>query len=286
MRWCEWRQHSQQQDVTIFKVAGCRYPLHSHRGFHELLIVLSGRIRHRINGEVSALSERELVLVREEDCHELIGGDGVVLNLPFTVDWLERVDGLLLSPGWTGAFLSETPPQVRIPAGEWTQVQTQLNTLLAQADSAACRPLFANFLLNVLVHYLPARSKDKTATLSQPAWLRRIIGDLGAGIPLAVSVAELARWAECSPEHLARTFRRYLNASPVEYLNAQRIRRGANLLRHTNLRIKEIAIESGFATESYFCRQFLKLQGMRPGTYRKLNSPLLRSMMSCEPDTT
>ena len=263
----EWRGHQAAQDVTIFQVARGIFPLHSHRGFHELLIVEQGQLRHRINGKSQTICEGTLLLVREADCHELLGGDCLILNLPFTVDWLERLEALFHAPGLSAALLDGDPPQVCLTQARWQVARDTLHVMLKHADDMGCRSLFASLFLGLFADYLQPQVKPET---SSPAWLNRLLADASCS---ELSVRELAARAGCTPEHLARTFRRYLHLSPKEYLNRRRMEDATNLLRHTNLRVKEIALRSGFASESYFCKQFLKQIGMQPGAYRRNHAP-------------
>ena len=59
--------------------------------------------------------------------------------------------------------------------------------------------------------------------------------------------------------------------SPAQYLLNLRMQKACRLLRNADLRIYEIANLCGYCNELYFCRVFVKANGMTPQAYRKLH---------------
>jgi AraC family transcriptional regulator len=86
-----------------------------------------------------------------------------------------------------------------------------------------------------------------------------------------VSVAEIAAAVGVHPLHLARTFRRFFNCSPGEYLRKCRIQLAANLLLGSKKTLAEIALISGFADQSQFTRSFRQYTGNTPANFRRVN---------------
>ena len=74
-----------------------------------------------------------------------------------------------------------------------------------------------------------------------------------------------------SPVHFRRLFARETGFPPRYFLLEQRIRHAVQLLRSTDMRIKEIAYECGFGGEFYFSRQFRKRMNQSPKEYRAAN---------------
>lgn len=83
-----------------------------------------------------------------------------------------------------------------------------------------------------------------------------------------VSIDELSKLIYKSRSQTARIFRREYGQSPGEYLRSRRLSAARILLRNTNLPIKQIAAELGFADEHYFSNMFLKSARVRPKEYR------------------
>lgn len=66
-------------------------------------------------------------------------------------------------------------------------------------------------------------------------------------------------------------FKHYLQQSPIEFLNAYRLKVSCNLLRDTQKSITEIAFSCGFNHLSYFSKMFLGSYGCTPREYRRKN---------------
>lgn len=86
-------------------------------------------------------------------------------------------------------------------------------------------------------------------------------------------LADVAARFHLSPKYFSRYFKANLDRSFVEYLNAFRIERSADLLLHTDLPVGEIALSVGFGNFSYFIRQFQRFHGCTPSKYRRQAGP-------------
>lgn len=100
-------------------------------------------------------------------------------------------------------------------------------------------------------------------TLSQLlAWVQERLDQ-----PLTVS--DLARQASTSPRHLGRQFRAVTGQTPLQWLLTQRIRRAQQLLEATNDGIDRVAVATGMGTATTLRRQFKRVVGVPPDTYRR-----------------
>ncbi len=88
-------------------------------------------------------------------------------------------------------------------------------------------------------------------------------GDPGLNVE---SIAELLHMHRVS---LSRVFARDHRTPISNYLISCRIRNAMRLLHETDLRLKEVALASGFKNAEYFSRVFLQTVGMPPGVFRK-----------------
>ncbi|MFA6100609.1 MAG: AraC family transcriptional regulator [Victivallaceae bacterium] len=84
-----------------------------------------------------------------------------------------------------------------------------------------------------------------------------------------INVSDLAQAAGMSYSHFVREFTLNFGVSPGAYILQLQLEKAVNLLQNSTLSVKEIAIECGFASSSYFCRAFLKASGISPGKYRQ-----------------
>ena len=74
--------------------------------------------------------------------------------------------------------------------------------------------------------------------------------------------------AGVSVQHVIRLFRKHLQTTPVGYINRTKVLHAIDLLRNTELSVKEIAYELGFEDPNYFSRLFKKEEKMSPGDTR------------------
>lgn len=83
-------------------------------------------------------------------------------------------------------------------------------------------------------------------------------------------IADIAEEMQITPNHISRIFRTEIGCSITEYMMRKRFSFAKKQLRETTLPIGQIAESCGFTDLNYFCRFFRKLEGVSPGTYRKL----------------
>ena len=84
-----------------------------------------------------------------------------------------------------------------------------------------------------------------------------------------VTVGGLARACGLSRSRLAELFREQTGASPLAFLELQRLRRARELLEHTALGLAEIAEAVGFSSPFYLSLRFKKQYGVSPRGYRQ-----------------
>ncbi len=84
------------------------------------------------------------------------------------------------------------------------------------------------------------------------------------------SVADLAMRYKCSIYHLCHTFKKHTGITIVVYKNQLRLSHAKFLLFHTNESIMDIALQSGYDNESYFCKIFMREEHVSPMEYRTI----------------
>lgn len=80
---------------------------------------------------------------------------------------------------------------------------------------------------------------------------------------------ELAKHCNVSETHLRRLFSEHMEVGILEYINRVRIQEACELLKKTDYSVSEIAQRCGFSTVSTFNRNFKKLEGENPCSWRK-----------------
>lgn len=99
------------------------------------------------------------------------------------------------------------------------------------------------------------------------------VQDLIAGLPTRCdegwTLAGMAEECGIQRTQLNKIFQKLTGSTPMEYLFRIRIERAKTLLRETDVKIIDIAMECGYATSQYFANSFKQATGATPSQYRK-----------------
>lgn len=102
-----------------------------------------------------------------------------------------------------------------------------------------------------------------------PAALRRVREYVEQHFTEKILSVTLATIAGVSPGHFNRAFRQSTGFSPHQYLMQQRVAAATQLLEKTNRSLVDVALETGFANQSHFCRTYAVATGETPGACRR-----------------
>lgn len=82
-----------------------------------------------------------------------------------------------------------------------------------------------------------------------------------------LSIDFLARLAGLSPNYFGEAFKKATGRSVMDYLTGLRIGRAKQLIRETDLYMREVARRVGYSDEYYFSRKFKKEVGLSPSAF-------------------
>ena len=103
--------------------------------------------------------------------------------------------------------------------------------------------------------YLPICTNDS---------LKKAIAYIRLNYQLEITMYDVAECAGISERYLRRLFSQYLNLSPLDYLNQLRINKAVELLKNTEMSVKEVCYLCGFRSPQYFSRIFKQQMGFSP----------------------
>ena len=83
-----------------------------------------------------------------------------------------------------------------------------------------------------------------------------------------ITIVDLAKLYNINEKYAGRLFKNQMKMSFNEYLNSRRIDAAKKMLRDTDMRVTEIAMECGYNNITYFNRIFKSLTRMTPKEYR------------------
>jgi len=85
----------------------------------------------------------------------------------------------------------------------------------------------------------------------------------------SINLDEIATAGKVCRNKCCQIFRRYLNQSPIDFLNHYRLEVSCHLLNNTKLSIAEICTACGFNHQSYYSKIFLRTYSCSPRDFRK-----------------
>jgi AraC family transcriptional regulator len=101
-----------------------------------------------------------------------------------------------------------------------------------------------------------------------PPRLRRLLAYIEEHLSDDLTLKRMAAEAELSPFYLARVFKSEVGKSPHQYVLDRRIARARTMLRDTTIPIADLALATGFSSQSHLSTWFRRLVGVSPAHYR------------------
>lgn len=102
--------------------------------------------------------------------------------------------------------------------------------------------------------------------------MRHLVAFIERSLAGDLSLDVLANEAGLGPDHLVRTFRLCFGETPHAYVMRRRVERAMELLRATDMPIVELALATGFSSQSHLTSAFRRAVGVSPARYRRLDA--------------
>lgn len=244
------------------------FPEH-HHDFHEIVLVEQGAGIHIFNGQPQSLCGGCVCFVRDHDRHlyeqtENLYLTNVLWRGPQAFRFLAGLQDLL-SQEHDGRY----PSHWRIS----NRVMAQAKTLVAQlqepdggdATEQRVRQELTFMQLLVLLRQ-GCREQESDA---QEARLLRLLDWLNEHYSEDVDWDALADRFSLSLRTLHRQLKQQTGSTPQRYLNRLRLLQARHLLRHSDMRITDIAFQCGFGDSNHFSTLFRREFGCAPRAERQ-----------------
>ncbi len=83
-----------------------------------------------------------------------------------------------------------------------------------------------------------------------------------------ITLATLSQEFYFSPQYIIALFKKYLNTTPIKYINNIKMLYAKEIMRRYNFSVKEVAQMVGFENAHYFSRVFREVAGCTPSQYQ------------------
>jgi len=129
-----------------------------------------------------------------------------------------------------------------------------------------------NMLQELIVRILQTNNRkiytEKTLMLKNDSRMAFIVQFIRDNLTHALSIDQLSKKACMSDSNFFRVFKNEIGLSPVDFINTERIKLAVSLLQDPSRKVKDIYMECGFESRSYFNRVFKKLKNVSPAAIK------------------
>ncbi len=221
----------------------------------------------------------EGVLIVDGVEHKISKGSGFFLPAKYPHEYYS-VGNATWETHWisfAGSCVSSVLPALELDKplvfklGEISTIDSLWNKMLKtiRANDINCGYTNSGLLYSFLVELnkvitCPAGTKENHR-LEQ---LQPIIDYIDQNYSLNITLKDLARIVDLSPQYICRIFKECMNMRPFEHLAKKRIFESKKLLIETDLSITDVAKAVGYNDCSYFCVVFKRQEGVSPADYR------------------
>lgn len=255
------------------------FPLHSH-GFDELVIILKGTANHVIDDQQFPVKSGDVFVVAQNHMHQYEEMHGLALaNVLFDSRALtmEQWDIRAL-PGFHALFSLEPTfrsqhqfkSRLQLSERQLNQVNETIHDLTreTEARNPGYRVMAKGLFMQLVVHLSRCYSKQPTEESLDLLRIGDAIAHIETHYTEKISLEELAAKSHLSERHFLRVFHECIGRSPIDHLMHVRVQKAAELLRHTDRTITDIAFDCGFSDSNYLTRCFRKTMNETPKQYR------------------
>lgn len=253
------------------------HAFHVHE-FYEIILLAKGHLLHEVNGNHHALPPGALVFVRPYDLHRLLPVNSertVFASLVMTASVIKDVMSFLCAPAIMQRFnTAPEAPYFRLSPDETRGLMLQMENI---SNEQAVAPDTSTLMARVLAaqlfagHLLP-HDRQNSPSVAPPVWLQKLRAEAEHWPSLKNAPRRLHQSCACHPSHLCKSFQRYYDETPTDFINRLRVLQAARRLKESDVKVAAIAAELGFDSLSHFHRLFKRHYGLTPAGYRRASA--------------
>ena len=259
----------------------CTLNCHWHHDF-EFSILLSGAVDYYINDTYIKLQKNDCVFVSSNMLHMAKQSEGcrdvVTFTATFPASLLTANINSTIYTKYFQPILSSRIEGFKIasddPRGnKMRALLTEITSFKASDFGYEIKCLnHAGQLWMATLRHIEDNKGDllwRTGNTQHAERAKEILSYVHEHFDDKITVEGIANHVGISRSECFRCFKRFMNKTPVEYINEYRLLRAAKLLRETELDITYIYTECGFESASYFGKMFKEIYTVTPLQYRK-----------------
>lgn len=237
------------------------YPRHMHDKY-SIVLMLGGTETTTIRGTSYTAFPGQLLLINADEVHSSSSIQTEYRIFKVGANVLSQVAlelcGHQLEKPYFPKPITEDAPVFRALLDLHLELETSASTLEQESK-----------FISTMAILLSRHSQVKSIlqpTYNEPRYVKIIRDYLKSHYAENISLSKLTSITNLSPFHLLRVFKKQVGCPPHEYQTQLRIAHARRLIRDGNS-ILNVALETGFADQSHFSRNFKRIVGIPPGQY-------------------
>ena len=246
----------------------------------EWVYIRSGQMNYYMNGKRILLNTGEALMVNSRQMHYGYSENGQDCDfirilchpkifITNSVLYQSYIAPVLSNPSLEYLHLKPEFPE------DAEALQLLPEILRIKKEHPAAYEIEAAALLSLLWFRLlrshPMMPNEAAAKPKEPDLLvqRDMVSYIYSHYSESINLDEIAAAGKVCRNKCCQIFRRYLNQSPIDFLNHYRLEVSCHLLNNTKLSIAEICTACGFNHQSYYSKIFLRTYSCSPRDFRK-----------------
>lgn len=227
--------------------------------YHTLVFTLSGKGKLSTEAGVQDILADTLALLPAKQPH--------LFELSDEPNWKTCWVLLANTPRWK--FLLEQPAQLVPLSTDAVTMDLTLSLLTTEMEHDKPSQVMSELVGQTLLAYLDKVLDREPRLPRQHLRLKRLFDEVNRQLHMQWSVAELAGRMFISAPQFYRLCKQYYEMSPMQYVTKLRIQRAQDLLLHSNLSIRQVAMSVGYEDGLSFSHRFRKDTGVSPTEWRR-----------------
>ncbi|MCQ2574409.1 MAG: AraC family transcriptional regulator [Treponema sp.] len=258
------------------------YVNHWHTDF-EFIYCSKGHIYYSVNGEEIKINEGEMMFVNSCQMHYTFQKDTIDCETYLLVAHPGLYDWRIAEKYVKEVTASKVPPYIVMSIDNIREKQiidcvvniVRANTKDENGEKAFGHELeikaqMYKLLINLALRVQNMENPLSSASKKKLETMRRMTGFVQKNYAEKITLDDIADAGIVCRSQACELFKRYMNKTPIEYLNDYRITKSTDLIAHTDMSITEISLACGFESSSYFTELFHRRMNMTPRDYRNM----------------
>lgn len=271
---------SQDERVEVMSIRQGDQEFHSHE-FLEMVYITNGQALHSIDREDTVVKKGDYFIIDYGSRHKYTLIDGKqfdLINILFKPELIDRslkncrsfqelINHYLIHVSYS---LLDKKPVDTIYHDADSEVYGVIKKICREYDekSPGYIELVRCHIIEIIIMTIRTISENSGEVFTDGV-SDFITGYIDANYMNKISLTQLSRRLNFSPQHICRKFRQDTGYTFVEYLQRKRMEQGGRLIINTNKKISEIAELTGYSDVKFFNSVFKKYWQMTPGEFRK-----------------